>query len=44
LFIIGLNLASKFGVPGAIRTLDPLLRRQPLYPAELQGHIDFIKI
>ena len=26
------------GVPGAIRTLDPLLRRQLLCPAELQGH------
>ena len=25
------------GVPGAIRTLDPLLRRQPLCPTELQG-------
>ena len=26
-------------VPGRIRTRDPLLRRQPLCPAELQGHI-----
>jgi hypothetical protein len=25
------------GVPGAIRTLDPLLRRQLLYPTELQA-------
>ncbi len=25
------------GVPEGIRTPDPLLRRQPLYPAELQG-------
>ena len=25
------------GVPGRIRTCDPLLRRQPLYSAELQG-------
>ena len=25
------------GVPGGIRTHDPLLRRQPLYPTELQG-------
>ena len=25
------------GVPGRIRTRDPLLRRQPLYPTELQG-------
>ena len=24
--------------PGAIRTLDPLLRRQMLYPAELRTH------
>ena len=29
---------SYSGVPGGIRTHDPLLRRQPLYPAELQGH------
>ena len=28
---------SYSGVPGAIRTLDPLLRRQPLCPTELQG-------
>ena len=27
------------GVPGRIRTRDPLLRRQPLYPTELQGRI-----
>lgn len=26
------------GVPGATRTPDPLLRRQLLYPTELQGH------
>ncbi len=32
----GLN-RSYSGVPGAIRTLDPLLRRQLLCPAELQG-------
>jgi hypothetical protein len=36
--IAGLNLASFDGVPGGIRTHDPLLRRQPLYPTELQGH------
>ena len=29
---------AKFGVPGLIRTGDPLLRRQMLYPTELQGH------
>ena len=28
---------SKYGVPGATRTPDPLLRRQLLYPTELQG-------
>jgi hypothetical protein len=28
---------SYSGVPGGIRTHDPLLRRQPLCPAELQG-------
>ena len=27
------------GVPGAIRTLDPLLRRQLLCPSELQGQV-----
>ena len=32
----GINRACT-GVPGEIRTHDPLLRRQPLYPAELQG-------
>jgi hypothetical protein len=32
------------GVPGATRTPDQLLRRQPLYPAELQGRISYIKI
>jgi hypothetical protein len=25
------------GAPGRIRTRDPLLRRQPLYPTELQA-------
>ena len=28
-----------FGVPGGIRTPGPLLRRQLLYPTELQAHI-----
>ena len=28
-----------FGVPGWARTSDPLLRRQPLYPTELQGRV-----
>ncbi len=27
-----------FGAPGRIRTLDPLIRSQILYPAELQAH------
>ena len=27
-----------FGTPGVIRTPDPLLRRQVLYPAELRAH------
>ncbi len=27
-----------YGAIGAIRTRDPLLRRQMLYPAELQPH------
>ena len=30
-------LLTSAGIPGGIRTHDPLLRRQPLYPAELQG-------
>src|SRR5215469_534652 len=29
---------SKTGAPGEIRTPDLLLRRQPLYPAELRAH------
>lgn len=29
------------GVPGGIRTHDLLLRRQPLYPSELQGRASF---
>jgi hypothetical protein len=36
---VGQNFEAKYGVPGAIRTLDPLLRRQPLCPPELQGHL-----
>jgi hypothetical protein len=28
---------SKSGAPGGTRTPDPLLRRQPLYPAELRA-------
>ncbi len=28
------------GAPGAIRTPDPLLRRQVLYPAELRAHTE----
>ena len=31
---------SIYGTPGRIRTCDLLLRRQPLYPSELQAHID----
>ena len=30
-----------FGTLGGIRTPDPLLRRQLLYPTELQAHIFF---
>ena len=32
------------GTPGATRTLDLLLRRQLLYPAELQAQIHFAKL
>ena len=36
---------SYSGVPGGIRTHDPLLRRQLLYPPELQGqHSTFKKV
>ena len=30
----------KYGAPGLIRTGDPLLRRQMLYPTELQAHLN----
>ena len=30
----------RFGTPGRIRTCDLLLRRQPLYPSELQAHAE----
>ena len=33
-----LNLNKLGGTPGVIRTPDPLLRRQVLYPAELRAH------
>ena len=29
----------KIGTPGRIRTYDPLVRSQVLYPAELRVHI-----
>ena len=35
---------AKSGVPGGARTHDLLLRRQPLCPTELQGHIFAIKM
>ena len=33
-----LNYTHHIGAPGEIRTPDPLLRRQLLYPTELQAH------
>ena len=33
------QISSKSGLPGGIRTHDHLLRRQMLYPAELQGEV-----
>ena len=33
-----LLLLEKIGTPGRIRTCDPLVRSQILYPAELQVH------
>ena len=38
------SVAQLRGVPGGIRTHDPLLRRQLLYPAELQGHLLYYSI
>ena len=35
---------KKNGTPAAIRTQDPLLRRQMLYPAELRAHSLFYMI
>ena len=34
-----LELKKLSGTPGVIRTPDPLLRRQVLYPAELRAHM-----
>ena len=34
----------KYGVPGRIRTRDPLLRRQLLCPTELQGRNHAIRV
>ena len=31
----------QYGARERIRTSDPLLRRQVLYPAELRGHVEF---
>ena len=33
------NYIQEVGAPGEIRTPDPLLRRQTLYPTELRAHI-----
>jgi hypothetical protein len=33
------KLSVYYGTPDRIRTCDPLLRRQMLYPTELQAHI-----
>ena len=33
------QIGNRRSVPGGIRTHDLLLRRQPLCPTELQGHI-----
>jgi Phage integrase family len=34
------QVSEKNGTPGGIRTPDLLLRRQPLYPSELQAHLN----
>ena len=31
-----------FSTPDRIRTCDPLLRRQMLYPTELRAHVNYI--
>jgi hypothetical protein len=38
------SLKFEAGVPGATRTPDPLLRRQLLYPAELQGQFPLARL
>ena len=38
------RVAQLCGVPGGIRTHDPLLRRQLLCPAELQGQVTCYQI
>jgi hypothetical protein len=35
----GIDFVGEFGTPSRIRTCDPLLRRQMLYPSELWAHI-----
>ena len=36
-----LDITQYFGAPGAIRTPDPLVRSQVLYPAELRARCVF---
>ena len=36
------RIMSGVGAPGEIRTPDLLLRRQPLYPAELRAHEEYL--
>ena len=36
-------ILCRFGGPGRIRTLDPLLRRQLLYPAELRDRFPLLR-
>ena len=33
-----------YGAPGRIRTSDPLVRSQMLYPAELRAHIALLQL
>ena len=39
IIVVGLENPEAFCVPGGTRTRNPLLRRQPLYPLELQGRL-----
>src|SRR5947207_7889831 len=41
--VLGLHIL-KIGAPGGIRTPDPLVRSQVLYPTELRAHASMISV